>query len=217
MLKKRVMDEVDRCAAKVPAVSQLRDQIIACIACLTDMYRSGGKLLICGNGGSAADSLHIVGELMKGFSMRREIPAELQGELRQWYPEDAAFYIESLQQAVPAISLSSETGFLTAYGNDVVPELAYAQEVLGYGRPGDVLLAISTSGSSTNIVHAARIAKVMGLTVISMTGQSGGELRAISDILLNVPETITHHVQELHVVIYHLICQGLEIDLFGKA
>ena len=215
MLKQTAEAALDTLLERFPILVPLQEQITAGALLLAETYRSGGKLLLCGNGGSAADSLHIVGELMKSFTLPRPIPSELMGELGRLYPEDAPYYGKYLQAALPAISLVSETSLLTAYGNDAAADLAFAQQVAGYGKRGDVLLAISTSGNSTNVLHAAKIARAKGLSVISMTGQSGGKLGELSDILLNVPSGVTHHIQELHLPIYHGLCQLLEIELFG--
>lgn len=216
MLKKLVEDEIDLYIRRFPALSSLRVELSASIDCLAGMYRNGRKLLVCGNGGSAADSLHIVGELMKNFALERKIPATLQKKLTETFPEEAPYYIKHLQGAIPAISLVSEISLMTAYSNDSAGELVFAQQVVGYGQSGDVLLAISTSGNSANVIHAVKVAKSMGLSVISLTGQSGGELRKYSDILLNVPAEVTHQVQELHLPVYHLLCCGLEQECFGE-
>lgn len=215
MLKQTAEAALDTLLERFPVLSPLREQITAGVLLLAETYRGGGKLLLCGNGGSAADSLHIVGELMKNFTRPRPIPPELKGELERLYPDDAPYYEKYLQAALPAVSLVSETSLLTAYGNDAAADLAFAQQVAGYGKEGDVLLAISTSGNSPNVLHAAKIAKAKGLSVISMTGRNGGKLRELSDILLNVPSSVTHHIQELHLPVYHGLCQLLEIELFG--
>lgn len=215
MLKKRTENEIDLYIRRYPALFPLCAEISAGIECMTAMYRNGGKLLVCGNGGSASDSLHIVGELMKNFAMERKIPAALQKSLAENFPEEAPYYTRYLQGAVPAISLVGETSLMTAYGNDSVGELAFAQQIVGYGRSGDVLLAISTSGNSANVLHAAKVARAMGLAIISLTGRSGGKLRKYSDILLNVPADVAHQVQELHLPVYHLLCRGVEQECFG--
>lgn len=216
MLKETTRQVLDDLIQRVPALSPLQEQICGTVLLLARTYAQGGKLLICGNGGSASDSLHIVGELMKSFTLPRQLSSELLQKLEQLYPEEALYYGKYLQEAIPAISLVSETSLLTAYSNDAAPDLAFAQQVVGYGRQGDILLAISTSGNSINVLHAARVAKAKGLYVISMTGRNGGELKALSsDILLNVPSDVTHHIQELHLPLYHGICQLLEVELFG--
>lgn len=217
MLKRASEEALEALINRFPTLFSLQQKIIDSSLLLKKTYRSGAKILICGNGGSAADSLHIVGELMKSFTLPRPLSSTVARQLEQSYPNEAAYYKRYLQETIPAISLVSETSLLTAYSNDAAPELTFAQQVLGYGQPGDILWAISTSGNSANILHAVRIAKAKGLSVISMTGQSGGELKNLSDILLNVPSEITHHVQELHIPIYHVLCQILEIELFGES
>ena len=216
MLKQISEKALDTLIERFPALSSLREQIIASVLLLAETYAQGAKLLICGNGGSAGDSLHIVGELMKSFTLSRPLPLVLIEELRRLYPEDASYYEKYLQQGVPAISLVSETSLITAYTNDAAADLVFAQQVVGYGARGDVLLAISTSGNSANVLHAVQVAKAKGISVISMTGQSGGKLGRLSDVLLNVPSNVTHHIQELHLPLYHGICQMLEMELFGE-
>lgn len=214
MEKETAKKEIETLILRYPCLAPLRERLVQCVDLLTACYRSGGKLLICGNGGSAADSLHIVGELMKGFALERRISSDIQNALIRQYPKEALYYIQNLQTAVPAISLVSETALMTAYGNDQSADLAIAQQVLGYGRPGDLLFAISTSGNSANIVHAARIARVLDMKVVSLTGQGGGELAGLSDVLLAVPSDITYQIQELHLPVYHALCLALERELF---
>lgn len=194
----------------------LKDNIYEAVETIVWAYNNGCTLLVCGNGGSASDSLHIVGELMKSFTMKRPLKTEIKQALYKEYPEEAKFYIENLESALPAISLVSETSLLTAYMNDNVGDLIYAQQIIGYGKPGAVLLAISTSGQSKNIVHATRVAKAIGMTVVSLTGITGGDLKEFSDILINVPSMITYEIQEYHLPIYHIICLLVENEFFGK-
>jgi len=179
-------------------------------------YKGKKKVLVCGNGGSASDALHIVGELMKGFKLPRCLEAEKQKRIRDMFPENFSFYVGNLQEALPAISLVSEISLMTAYMNDKEPDLVFAQQVLGYGSPGDILLALSTSGNSRNVIYAAEIAKVQGMKVISLTGQNGGKLREVSDILLNVPFHDTAVIQEYMLPVYHVICSAAENECFGQ-
>lgn len=190
----------------------IKDSIEAIVAC----YKNGKKLLVCGNGGSAADSLHIVGELMKGFVLPRKLEDVKQKEIRNLFPETAQYLIDNLQGTLPAISLVSETSLSTAYSNDQAPELSFAQQVLGYGNNGDILIAISTSGNSKNVIYAAQIAKVQGMKVISLTGNTGGKLKEFSDILINVPSDETYIIQEYHLPIYHAICAAVENEMFSE-
>ena len=208
--------EIDILLERYPVLECLRDRLEACVELMSDSFRAGGKLLVCGNGGSAADSMHMVGELMKGFMLERKLPEAVQDELQVCWPDNAPYYIANLQGALPAISLSGEISLTTAYGNDRTADLVFAQQVLGYGRAGDVLLAISTSGTSANVVHAARIARTLGLQVVSLTGRGGGALAALSDVLLDMPSDVTHQVQELHLPVYHMLCLALEQEMFGE-
>lgn len=179
-----------------------------------DTFRSGGNLLICGNGGGSADSEHIVGELMKGFLLKRPLPAAEQARFTEAFGEEGARIAGKLQGALPAISLSAHTALGTAFSNDVGPNLVYAQQVLGYARPGDVLLGISTSGNSQNVCAAAMVAHVCGVRVIALTGQSSGRLAKLADCALTAPETRTFRVQEYHLAIYHYLCAVVDLTLF---
>ena len=214
MLKEQAKREIDIVIERYPCLECLRDQLLQSVEQMKDAYLHGGKILTCGNGGSAADSLHIVGELMKSFVAKRSIPDELSKKISEDFPEEAPLYLENLQGAIPSISLVNEVSLMTAFGNDKSSELAFAQQVLGYGKRGDVLIAISTSGNSANVLHAAKIAKCMGIHVISLTGESGGKLKELSDILLAVPSNITYQIQELHLPIYHALCLAIEAEVF---
>lgn len=208
------MQEIQLLLNRYPILTDLRSNLISAVELLAQCYERGGKILICGNGGSAADSLHIVGELMKGFVLKRPISADLQAVLKKQYPGDANYYIDNLQQAIPAISLTVEESLLTAYSNDNAADLVFAQQVLGYGSIGDVLFGISTSGNSVNVLHAAKIAKALGIKVISLTGASGGKLKDYSDVVLPVPSNVTYQIQEYHLPVYHAICLALEKQFF---
>lgn len=177
---------------------------------MLDCYRLGGKILICGNGGSAADAEHISGELLKGFISKREPEGEELERLTAALGESA----KKLQRGIPAIPLTSLTSVLSAFANDVEPELVFAQLTYALGKPGDVLVCISTSGNSKNVVAAARVAREMGLTTVALTGKSGGKLGEICDVTIAAPETETYKVQEYHLPIYHAICAELERILF---
>ena len=208
------MQEIQLLLNRYPILTDLRSNLISAVELLAQCYERGGKILICGNGGSAADSLHIVGELMKGFVLKRPISADLQAVLKKQYPGDANYYIDNLQQAIPAISLTVEESLLTAYSNDNAADLVFAQQVLGYGSIGDVLFGISTSGNSVNVLHAAKIAKALEIKVISLTGASGGKLKDYSDVVLPVPSNVTYQIQEYHLPVYHAICLALEKQFF---
>ena len=171
---------------------------------IIDVYENGGKVLVCGNGGSAADSEHIVGELMKGFMLKREVADER-------IPEDLRC---KLQGALPAISLPSQSAILSAYINDVDPEMMYAQLVYGYANDNDLVVGISTSGNSKNIVNALRVANSVGAKTLALTGISGGVMAEIADILIDVPEYETYKVQEYHLPVYHYLCSEVEKHFF---
>ncbi|MCL2182250.1 MAG: SIS domain-containing protein [Chitinispirillia bacterium] len=201
---------------KYPQLGGIRQNITDSIELAAKSFASGNKLLVCGNGGSAADSEHIAGELMKGFVLRRELSDKQQARIKSRFPHHADYLIANLQQALPAISLVSQTSLCTAIANDNSSDFIFAQQVLGYGKEGDILLAISTSGTSKNIVYAAETAKASGMSVIALTGESGGTLKDICDILVNVPETEPYKVQELHLPYYHTFCLTLEQEFFGE-
>ena len=183
---------------------------------LESSFSQGGKLLICGNGGSAADSEHIVGELMKGFELKRPIPEEVKRELTRAFPEEGSRLAEHLQSALPALSLVSQSALLTAVANDVAADMVYAQQVYGYGTQGDVLLAISTSGNSPSILNALRVARVRGLSTLGLTGKSGGQMQNLCDVAIRVPSAATLEIQERHLPIYHTLCLMLEQTFFGS-
>ena len=185
-----------------------RDALISC-------YENGGKVLLCGNGGSCADCDHIVGELMKGFLKKRPLSPERRAEMKKNYDVDDEI-IDALQAGLPAVSLPAITGLNSAFCNDVDPELIYAQSVLGLGKAGDILVALSTSGNAKNVAAAVAVAKSLGMTVIGMTGEKGGLLREMADITVCVPECETFKVQELHLPVYHYLCAAVEAHFFDK-
>ena len=197
---------------RYPALKTIEDNIYAAAESLIHLYQYKGKLLVCGNGGSAADSLHIVGELMKSFKQYRSIPIELRNKLEKY--ENGYDLGNHLQMPLRAIALVCESGLNTAFANDVNPDYVFAQQVLGYGDKGDILMAISTSGNSRNVVYATEVAKAMGLTVIALTGQDGGKLKKLADICITVPETETFKVQEFHLPVYHALCLAVENEIF---
>jgi phosphoheptose isomerase len=181
---------------------------------LEGCYRGGGKVLVCGNGGSAADSEHIVGELMKGFLSRRPLDPSARQWLIDAFPEDGMYLADNLQGALPALSLVSQTALLSAYANDVAPDMIFAQQVYGYGRPGDALIGISTSGNSGNVLRALQVARAMGLATIGLTGRSGGRMVGLCDVTLQVPYDTVTEIQERHLPIYHTLCIMLEEAFF---
>ena len=207
------MKHVDLLITRYPCLAEARRDIEAAIQAILTMHRAGGKLLLCGNGGSAADSSHISGELLKGFLLKRE-PKGAERARLEAIPALAP-YAADLQQGICAIALPDQSAVLSAFANDVKAEAMYAQLVYAMGRTEDVFLGLSTSGNSQNVVLAAACAKALGLVSIGMTGQAGGKLRELCDILIRVPETETYKVQELHLPVYHTICAQVEEELFG--
>ena len=199
--------------ARHPRLEACEKDLSDALEVLNAAYRDGHKLLVCGNGGSAADSEHIVGELMKSFVKRRPIPAEHAAQLERG--GDRGKQIAGrLEGALAAISLPSQMSLLTATANDRDYEMTFAQQVYGLGRPGDVLLAISTSGNSRNVCHAVVVAKAFGLKSIGLTGQSGGELASLADIAIKVPSDNVAEIQELHLPVYHWLSTELEAAFF---
>lgn len=201
-------------SAKYNFVRQVEPQLRAAVEALTKSYRQGGKLLICGNGGSAADADHIVGELMKAFRIRRPLEETLRAALGG--PKGTSPLMEHLEGSLPAINLSAQTAFITAQLNDVGGDFIYAQQVVGYGRPEDVLLGISTSGNSRNVLYAGETAKAMGLTTIGLTGRNSGRMGEFFDLLLCAPDDNTEGVQDMHSVFYHILCAALENEFWGE-
>ena len=173
-------------------------------------------MLIVGNGGSAADAEHIVGELMKGFVKDRPVSEEMCEALRSVDPERAEGLIRNLQEGLQAICLNAHTSLNTAFANDKDPVMCYAQQVNGYGKPGDVFMGISTSGNAENVMYAAVTAKAKGMKVIALTGKDGGKLAKISDVSIIVPEQETYKIQEYHLPIYHALCLMLEERFYEK-
>lgn len=215
-MKKSTCEIFNNLFASYEELTPLKNAITEAVEQMMIAFSQGGKVLVCGNGGSAADSEHIVGELMKGFLLPRHLPTEIKAKLISAFPEDSEVIVSSLQQAVPAISLVSQSALMTAFGNDVSSQMVFAQQVLGYGKPGDVLIAISTSGNSQNVLYAAMLARVQEMKVISLTGESGGKLKNYSDICICAPFSETFKIQEYHLPIYHCICACVENELFGE-
>lgn len=200
---------------RYPELGTIKDQILAAYGLLESCFSSGRKLLVAGNGGSCADAEHIVGELMKGFVKPRKLPPELKERLAAEDPERGAVLAESLQGSLPAIALTGHPGLTTAFANDVNGEMAFAQQLLGYGVEGDVFLGISTSGNSKNVDYAVTAARAKGIRVIGLTGRDGGRLGKRADIAVIVPETETFKIQELHLPVYHALCLMLEERFFS--
>ena len=202
--------------SRYPQLTECEESISKALEMFIETYKNGGKILIGGNGGSCADSEHIVGELMKGFMLKRPVGCEFEDNLKACGFEDAEFLCKNLQGALPAISLPSQTAILSAFINDVSPEMMYAQMVYGYATEKDLLVCLSTSGNSKNLVHAAKIAKAKGTRVLSMTGQKDSLLSQLSDVTIKVPETETYKIQELHLPVYHHLCAMCESEFFEE-
>lgn len=201
---------------RYPVLKAVETPILEAYRLLEESYASGGKLLVAGNGGSAADSDHIVGELMKGFVKRRPVSEELAAALRSVDQERGSLLAEKLQGGLPAIALTNHIALSSAFANDVDGVLSYAQQVNGYGKPGDVFLGITTSGNAENVMYAAVTAKARGLKVIGLTGKDGGKLAKVADVAIIVPEQETYKIQELHLPIYHALCLMLEERFYEK-
>ena len=217
-MKETTAKKISELIERYPALELCRKDLISAVEKICKSFRAGNKLLICGNGGSASDSLHIVGELMKGFNLPRKIEdfnknfVEIAEKI---FPNDINYFKKNLQCALPAISLVGESALNTAVANDNAADLIFAQQVLGLGKRGDILIAISTSGNSKSVVYAAKVAKVLGLEIISLTGRSGGKLKNISDVTICAPADSAYTIQEFHLPIYHMICLAAENEFFG--
>ncbi len=186
-----------------PALKPLTKHVDAAFALLHSSYQAGGKLLLCGNGGSAADCEHWAGELLKGFEHPRPLPEAMRTGM-------APSLANELQWALPAIPLTGITGYGSAWCNDKDPAYVYAQLMLALGKPGDVLAALSTSGNAQNVLHAARTARARGMKILALTGEDGGELAPLADVAIRAPARVTASVQQYHLPIYHCICRLLE-------
>lgn len=200
--------------SRYPALAVCEKDVKDATNTIIDCYKAGGKLLLCGNGGSASDCDHIVGELMKGFLKKRPIDDEKKAEMKALSPNISEDVLGKLQLGLPAVALPSIAALNSAFCNDVEPEYIYAQSVLALGKKGDILIAMSTSGNAKNVFAAATVAKALGMTVISFTGESGGRLKELADIAIRVPETETFKIQELHLPVYHCICAEVEEYFF---
>lgn len=207
--------ELKRLAARYPDLVPCLDDVEAAFDLLRDCFTSGGKLLLCGSGGSASDSEHVVGELMKAFELKRLLPETVRAKLTEAFGGEGTYLADHLQGALPAFSLVSQTALITAVANDVDAELIYAQQVYGYGRPGDALLGISTSGNSASVLHALRVARSLGLATVGLAGRSGGKMKELCDVTIRVPEDDTLLIQERHLPVYHALCRMLEQYFFA--
>ena len=215
-MEDRLMKHIDLLVERYPSLESAKEDIIAAYEVLEESYKNGGKLLVAGNGGSAADAEHIVGELMKGFKLPRRPKTDFAEKLMAGNQELGAVLAENLQGALPAIALDGHPALSTAYMNDCEPLLCFAQQVNGYGKAGDVFLGISTSGNSKNVLYAATTAHAKGMKVIGLTGAKDSKLKDMSDVCIKAPQTETYMIQELHLPIYHCLCLMLEDKFFDN-
>lgn len=213
-LEKKLMKHIDLLVERYPSLESEKDNIIDAYLLLEECYANEGKLLVAGNGGSAADAEHIVGELMKGFKMPRKPKNDFAKKLIAENQKLGVVLAEKLQEALPAIALDGHPALSTAYMNDCEPLLCFAQQVNGYGKVGDVFLGISTSGNSKNVLYAATTAHAKGMRVIGLTGAKNSKLERMSDVCIKVPQAETYMIQELHLPVYHCLCLMLEDKFF---
>jgi D-sedoheptulose 7-phosphate isomerase len=216
-LDERLQTYIDLLLERYPELKETESSIAGAYRLLEDCYLKDGKLLIAGNGGSAADAEHIVGELMKGNRLSRRLPKELAERMIAEDGKLGTTLAGHLQGALPAIAMDGHPALSTAYMNDCEPLLTFAQQVNGYGRQGDIFLGISTSGNSSNILYAALTARAKGMKVIGLTGAAESRLGEFCDVCIRVPQTETYMVQELHLPVYHCLCLMLEERFFGES
>lgn len=214
-LGKKLEKHIDLLISRYPQLEQCRSDIIDAYLLLENCYEKDHKLLIAGNGGSAADSEHIAGELMKRFKVARPVPDDLADKLKEIDPVRGENLANNLERGLMAIPLVAHEALTTAYINDVDGLGVFAQQLYGFGRPGDVFLGISTSGNSKNVLSATVVARALGIKIIGLTGANGGELAKVADVAIKVPETETYMIQELHLPVYHCLCLMLEDHFFG--
>ncbi len=214
-VKSKEMGHIVELISRYPVLEECKKDILAAYKLLEEVYASDHKLLIAGNGGSAADSEHIAGELMKRFKTPRPVSEELKSKLISIDPDRGPGLAKNLECGLMAIPLVAHEALTTAYINDVDALGVFAQQLFGYGRAGDVFLGISTSGNSKNIMNATVVARAVGIKIIGLTGKDGGELARVADVTIRVPETETYKIQELHLPVYHCLCMMLEERFFG--
>jgi D-sedoheptulose 7-phosphate isomerase len=212
----RLQKHIDLLVSRYPELSICEKDISKAYEILEESYSHDGKLLIAGNGGSAADSEHIAGELMKRFKIQRPVPSDFKNKLIAVDPVRGESLSKNLERGLMAIPLVAHEALSTAYINDVDGLGVFAQQLYGFGRAGDVFFGISTSGNSKNVMSATVVARALGIKVIGLTGQNGGELATVSDVAIKVPATETYMIQELHLPVYHCLCLMLEDRFFGE-
>ena len=215
-MEQRLMKHVDLLIERYPVLAECKDDIVSAYEIMEEAYLNDKKLLIAGNGGSAADSEHIAGELMKRFKTPRPVPEDFASRLCEIDSERGPGLAQNLERGLMAIPLVAHEALTTAYINDVDGLGVFAQQLYGFGRKGDVFLGISTSGNSKNVMSATVVARALGIRVIGLTGKTGGELADVADVAIRVPERETYMIQELHLPVYHCLCLMLEDRFFGK-
>ena len=201
---------------RYPELKVSETSILDAFHLLKSIYSNNGTLFVCGNGGSAADAEHMVGELMKGFLLPRPVPSDLKHKLVEEYGEVGEVFADNLQGGLPAVSLNGHPSLSSAFGNDVDFEMTFAQQLYVLGTRGDVLIGFTTSGNSKNVLNAFRIARIMGIKTIAFTGSDGGACADLVDCSINVPERETYKIQELHLPVYHALCAMLEEEFYGE-
>lgn len=215
-LEKRLEKHIDLLISRYPKLEAVKDEIVDAYLIMEECYEHDGKLLIAGNGGSAADSEHIAGELMKRFKTPRPVTAEFAEKLKSVDLERGEKLAKNLERGLMAIPLVAHEALSTAYINDVDGLGVFAQQLFGFGRPGDVFIGISTSGNSKNVMLATVVARALGIKVIGLTGSKGGELATAADVCIKAPSDETYMIQEYHLPIYHCLCLMLEDKFFGE-
>lgn len=215
-MKQRTVEFYEDFFERHAALAPLRSAVLEAVGLLTDTFAAGGKLLLCGNGGSCADCDHIAGELLKGFLLHRPVEERFAAAMRAEFGGEGAAVAAKLQRGLPAIPLTAHAAALSAFANDVDPVLVYAQQVLAYGAPGDLLIGISTSGNAANVAAAVQTARALGIPSIGLTGRDGGRLARLASLALIAPEQETYRIQECHLALYHLLCGAVEYELFDE-
>ena len=211
------MNKKEELFVRYPELLSCEADIDRALELMIETYENGGKILVCGNGGSCSDAQHIVGELMKGFLLKRPMSAEQKKAFENALgAEEADAFASRLQRGLPAIALDGQSALMTAYLNDADPDYVYAQEVFGYGKKEDLLIGISTSGNSKNVVLAMKAAKALGIRGIALTGAKESKLSALATATVRVPSTETFKIQELHLPVYHYLCAAIEEKFFGE-
>lgn len=213
--EQRLEKHIDLLLKRYPILERCKDEIIESYLLMEECYKNGGKILVAGNGGSAADAEHMVGELMKGFVLPRKLDQKYKEKLIFVNKDMGKVLAENLQGALPAIALDGHYALSTAYMNDCEPTLCFAQQVNGFGTSNDVFVGISTSGNSKNVMYAATVARAKGMKIIGLTGSKESKLSLFANVSVKVPNTETYMVQELHLPIYHCWCLMLEDKFFG--